>query len=223
MSKKGKLIVLEGGDAAGKKTQTKLLLAHARRGTITEFDFPQYDTPVGSRIKRALIGEFGDFLHLHPVLSSALYTIDRATAKGPLEEALKLGDVVCNRYTPSNVAFQAAKLEGDNRWDFVTYLEKLEYDTLGIPTPDLVIFLDVPLNVALTLLEQRGEEQDQHEKDSRYQEKVASVYRTLAAERAPGWAIIDSSRDGMLRAPEEIHSEIWKLYQTLLATSPGHL
>ncbi len=218
MPQRGKLIVLEGGDAVGKSTQTDLLLAHARRGTITKFDFPQYNTPVGSRIKRALMGEFGDFLHLHPFLSSALYTIDRATAKGALEEALKLGDVLCNRFTPSNVAFQAAKLDGDDRWDFVSYLEKLEYDTLGIPAPDLVIFLDVPLDVALMLLEQRGEVQDQHEKDSRYQDQVASVYRTLASERAPRWAIINCSRDGMLRAPEEIHSEIWKLYQALLAT-----
>jgi dTMP kinase len=137
------------------------------------------------------------------------------SAREDLRKALLEGDVICNRYTPSNVAFQAAKLEGDERWNFVRYLEHQEYEILGVPKPDLVIFLDVPLSIALEQLRKRGGEQDQHERNVHYQEEVASVYRQLSVERHPEWVLIECARGNLMRSPEEIHQNVWREYMRL--------
>jgi dTMP kinase len=212
---RGKLVVLEGGDAAGKSTQTKLLMARVEEGSTKVFNFPRYHLPVGKIIRKALIGDFGDFRNLNPYLSSMPYTLDRISARAEMETALSQADVICNRYTPSNVAFQAAKFDRAERKEFIEFLEKLEYEEFCIPEPDLVIFLDVPLDIALRQLESRGEEKDQHEMDIRYQEEVASVYRQLSKERNPRWVLIHCAHGGIMRTPEEIHEDVWREYQKI--------
>jgi len=204
---RGNFIVLEGGDAAGKKTQTHLLLEHLSSRTVKKFDFPRYERIIGRNIGRALKGDFGDFLHLHPMLASMLYTLDRVAAKASLELALTQGDVICNRYTPSNVAYQAAKLEGEAREVFIRELEDIEYKELGLPRPTQVLYLDVPPDFSAELLRERGPK-DQHEADIDYQRRVASVYHELALSRAD-WVIISCVEEGNLLSPAVIHERVW--------------
>ncbi|MCX6739054.1 MAG: thymidylate kinase [Candidatus Parcubacteria bacterium] len=214
---KNKLIVLEGGDGSGKATQSKLLLSFLEKsGTVSYFDFPQYrKTVFGDLTGRCLAGDFGDFVHMSPYLSSLPYMLDRACAKEAIISALEKGNVVCNRYTTSNIGFQAGKLQGKEREDMINFLEKGEYEELGLPRPDVVIYLDVPRDVASALVlkkEKRdylGEEgiKDQHEKDMPYQEKVAEVYRSLSEERE-NWHIVSCSENGMILSPETIREKI---------------
>ena len=111
-NKKNLLIVLEGGDGSGKATQSKLLLEYLKKsGRVSYFDFPQYGENVfGTLTGKCLSGDFGDFLHMSPYLSSLPYILDRACAKDKIISALRRGHVVCNRYTPSNIGFQSAKI-----------------------------------------------------------------------------------------------------------------
>jgi dTMP kinase len=217
MANKGLLIVLEGGDGSGKATQSKLLVEFLKKsGRVSYFDFPQYGKTVfGTLTGKCLAGEFGDFLHMSPYLSSLPYMLDRAVAKDKIITALKKGHVVCNRYAPSNIGFQAAKLAGKEREDLIHFLEQGEYEEIGLPRPDIVFYLDVPRMVASHLVlqkEQRGylgekKKKDQHEKDLTYQEKVSEVYRSLA-KRRKGWHIISCARNGHILPPETIHKKL---------------
>jgi len=214
---KNKLIVIEGGDGSGKETQSKLLLKYlSKKGKVGYFDFPQYNKTVfGKLTGKCLAGDFGDFLHMSPYLSSLPYILDRATAKDDIISALKKGNVVCNRYTPSNIGFQAAKLEGKERTQFIKFLEQGEYEEIGLPRPDVVLYLDVSRDVASELVLKKkkrdylGEkgEKDQHEKDLSYQEKVAEAYRSIAKIRK-NWHIISCAKNGNILPVEFIHEKI---------------
>ncbi len=207
----GKLIVLEGGDGSGKATQAKLLtIALARRAPTNFFTFPRYTkSAFGDLIRRSLDGEFGNFLKLSPYLASLPYTLDRVRAKYLLLEMLKDGHVVCDRYTPSNLAYQAAKLPLAARPKFVNFLEQGEYGELGLPKPDLVIYLHVPALVAAKLIVARAKP-DQHEANLAYQAAVIEMYLTLAKSRK-NWHIVRCVKNGKLRSRAEIHKEVFSI------------
>jgi dTMP kinase len=218
LMKKNLLIVLEGGDGSGKATQSKLLLEYLKKtGKASYFDFPQYGQNVfGTLVGKCLKGDFGDFLHMSPYLSSLPYILDRACAKDKIISALKRGHVVCNRYTPSNIGFQSAKIsDKKEREDLIKFLEQGEYEELGLPRPDVVLYLDVPRDVASALVlekEQRAylgakKAKDQHENDLTFQEKVSEVYKTLAKERK-GWHLVFCARNGHILPVEVIHNKI---------------
>jgi dTMP kinase len=218
--KRNTLIVIEGGDAAGKKTQSNLLvrrfswLKKIDDVSVEKFDFPRYDSPTGRIIGRALKGSYGDFRHLHPHLASAIYTVDRAAAKPQLEKCLAEGVVICDRYTPSNIAFQSAKLDQSEREEFIRELEEIEYEDVGLPRPTVVVFLDVPVEISKKLAKERGE-LDQHESDIEYQEQVAQVYRDLSSRRSD-WIVVKCVEDGVILSPEKIHERVIKAVEPFL-------
>lgn len=218
------LIVIEGGDGAGKGTQAKKLIEalQKRRVAVSLQDFPRYDQLFGGLCGRALKGEFGDFKALHPYIASALYTLDRVAARDELTRTLGERILISNRYTPSNVAYQAAKLEGDAKAEFIQYLEHAEYEVLGLPKPDLVIYLYVPVEVAQGLIEKKevreymgGEKgaKDQYEADVGYQKRVVDTYLELSVNR-PDWKIVKCTKEGVMRTPEDIHEEVMRIIDT---------
>lgn len=226
--KKGKLIVLEGGDGSGKTVQAKLL--HERlSGRAQVFEFPRYYTSrAGKLVGECLAGEHGDFLKLGPYLASLPYTIDRAGAKKMLGKALEKGNVICNRYTPSNLAHQGAKISDMRaRGAFIDFLEALEYEELELPRPDIVIYLYVPVAIAAKLgenkekrayLKNSGEIRDQHERDLAYQENVAKAYMGIAKDR-DDWHIVRCVEDGdVLLSPRVIHELVWKIVSPRLSS-----
>ena len=214
---KGKLIVLEGGDGAGKGTQTELLMSalRAKGVRVSVFDFPQYNlSNFGKLCGRALTGEFGDFVKLSPYLASLPYTLDRVAAREKLRDALARGIVVCNRYTPSNIAYQAAKLSGAAREKFVRFLEDAEYRELLLPSPTLVLYLYVPVRIAHALVAEKTVREylgrargarDQHEKSRAYQEGVVKTYLWLAKRNPNTWKVIPCAPRGKILPREDIH------------------
>jgi dTMP kinase len=204
----GRLIVVEGGDASGKRTQVKLLIDALESAGVrsAHFTFPRYESPIGRVIGRALKGAYGDFRALHPHLASALYTVDRAAAAPRMRELLADAVVVCDRYTPSNIAYQAAKLPIDERQQFIAELEEIEYEDIGLPKPDFVLYLDVPVDLARTLALSRGA-LDQHEADLAYQEEVARVYRGLISVREQ-WELVPCAHGDSMRSREDIHRDV---------------
>jgi dTMP kinase len=228
VARKGKLIVLEGGDGSGKGTQTRLLIdALAKAGVnLQEFDFPRYEgSSFGKLCGEALKGLHGDFRNMSPYISSLPYVLDRVSAKNTLEQALEKGTVICNRYTPSNIAYQSAKLSGKEKQDFIKFIEDAEYKELGLPKPDLVIYLYVPIEMSQKLIGKKkarsylGKQgsRDQHEQDVAYLVRAVQTYLELAEKyKRQNWHVVDCLEKGVMLSRDEIHRKIFGIVQKYL-------
>ena len=82
------------------------------------------------------------------------------------------GLILTDRYTTSNAVHQAVKCPPQERGDFLRWLDDFEHTKLGLPRPDLVLYLDMPTDRAVTLLRRRESDThthaDIHEVDSSY-------------------------------------------------------
>ncbi|MEK7187019.1 MAG: hypothetical protein AAB690_01770 [Patescibacteria group bacterium] len=214
---KGKLIVIEGGDGSGKATQTQLLVKGlSKKHKVTFFEFPRYkQSQFGKLIRRSLTGEFGDFLNLSPYLSSLPHMLDRVRAKNLMLEALKEGDIVCDRYTPSNLAHQSAKLHKKERAAFISFIEETEYGELGMPTPDIVIYLWVPADISRKLMLKRAKREksklDSYEDRTEYQSKVIDMYLKLAKQRSNWFVVKCVDSRGKLLSKNTIHKMVFQI------------
>ncbi|PIU36368.1 thymidylate kinase [Candidatus Roizmanbacteria bacterium CG_4_8_14_3_um_filter_34_9] len=204
----GKLIVIEGIDGSGKLTQLHLLLDYLDRNKIkhSSFDFPQYKkTFFGDFAGRFLKGEFGHFSRINPYLASFPYAADRWQVKEKLWQAIDQDQfVICNRYTPSSI-YQAVKVKPIERQKFLDWVETLEYEVFGIPRPNLVIFLYVPLTFAQTLIAKKTK--DQYEKNFSYLKKVENMYLDTVKINK-NWVKIDCIENNKIISPEIIHRRI---------------
>lgn len=145
-----KFIVFEGVDGAGKGTQIAML-EKRMRGSARRFSIlssPRYETPTGKLVRRALTGEFGDFVGLNAYLSAQPYLLDFAAGREVTLDALKKGTVISDRYVSSTLAYHAAKLPPEERKAFIALIEELMYRVFKLPKPDLVLYFDVPVDQA---------------------------------------------------------------------------
>ncbi len=219
---KGKLLVMEGLDGCGKQTQTALLkekLIQKGYNVIT-ITFPDYDSDASIPVRMYLNGEFGDKAsEVSPYMASTFYAVDRiASYKKHWEKALADGAVViADRYTTSNMLHQATKLDGDAREEYLNWLTDLEFNRLGLPVPDGVIYLDMPQEVSKKLRNQREDKfqgNDIHEKDRAYLEKCASAAKELADKY--NWRIVNCVEGDCLRTIEDINNEVVNLAEAWL-------
>ena len=225
MDKRGILIDIEGGDGAGKATQTKMLAERlkAEGHEVVTFSFPRYyESNSGKLIGELLAGKHGDFMSVPPYISALPYAMDRGTARDAIQEALAKGaTVICDRYTSSNLAHQSAKLPKDEQGSLVEFIENLEYGDLRLPRPDVVMYLSVPTDVSVELVSKKeareytgGEKRDQAERNMAHQDRTRSAYLRLAEEK--GWRIVECAPAGSLRAPEDIHEEVSRIVHEAL-------
>ena len=213
----GKLIVIEGTDGSGKSTQFRLLTdrLESEQVKFQKLVFPQYSEPSSALIRMYLGGEFGKSpSDVNAYAASAFYSVDRYASYRKVwgkwyEEG---GLVVSDRYTTSNAVHQASKEPEDKREDFLNWLYDFEYDKLGLPQPDLVIYLDVPTDFTEKMLRHRETEThtqaDIHEQDMQYLATCRRMGR--AAAEHYGWTVIRCVRDGVMRSMEDIHEEIYR-------------
>lgn len=216
--RKGKLVVIDGGDGSGKGTQTELLTDYLKKQkrAVRMMDFPRYYTSFhGKMVGRFLAGEFGKLEEVNPYLASLAYALDRASAKEEMDEWLaKGGLIICNRYATSSMAHQGARLPREKREEFINWIDELEYKVHKIPREDLVIYLSVPWQIGLELTKKKGERGytkglDIAEKDLKHRQEAEAMYLWLAKKRK-NWFKIDGVVNGQLRAKEDIHREIIK-------------
>ncbi|WP_418725427.1 dTMP kinase [Dysosmobacter sp.] len=215
---RGKLIVLEGTDGSGKATQARLLAQHlAREGrAFREIDFPRYGNPFAEPAKLYLDGALGAHAgDVNAYAASVLFAVDRfASYKEDWGGAYEAGELIlANRYTTSNAVHQASKLPAGEREAYLRWLFDLEYHRMGLPAPDLVIYLDLPTELSEAMLRKRqqatGTHADIHEQDEDYLRACRDNARSIA--RQLGWTVVRCDRDGTVRPPEDIHREIWDL------------
>ncbi len=211
----GKLIVIEGLDGSGKSTQLELL-THKLSDMgkqCRSVSFPDYESDSSALVKMYLAGQFGSRPgDVNAYAASAFYAVDRyASFKSDWGRFYNDGGtVIAGRYTTSNAVHQASKLQPDE-WDpFLTWLYEFEYERLGIPKPDAVIFLDMPPHVSQKLLSNRysGDEgeKDIHERDTEYLERCRAA--ALYTARFSGWQIINCADGDMPRDIEDINKDI---------------
>ena len=221
MAKKGKFIVIEGTDGSGKATQADRLVIYLRgRGhKVHLIDFPRYyDSFHGETISRYLNGEFGDVYDVNPYLASLTYALDRMTAKEELSHWLNSGDdVIANRYTLSNMAFQAVKLPPSQRDEFIDWEEKMEYKVHKIPKEDLIIFLHLPTEYSQRLIRRKPKRaytkktRDIHERNLTYMREVEKQYMALYERYRHIRKINCLDKSNYIRPIEDIHKEIINL------------
>ena len=213
----GKLIVIEGTDGSGKSTQFKRLTERLQQENraFQKLVFPQYAEPSSALIRMYLGGEFGNNpSDVNAYAASTFYAVDRYASYKKVwgtwyEEG---GLVVSDRYTTSNAVHQASKEPAESQADFLKWLYDLEYDKLGLPCPDLVIYLDVPTDFTEAMMRSReaatNTHADIHEKDMDY---LATCRRTgKAAAAFYNWTVINCVKDGQMRSIEDIHEEIYR-------------
>ena len=213
----GKLIVLEGTDGSGKSPQFRLM---AQRLTEEKVEFrrlvfPRYEKESSALIRMYLGGEFGTKpSDVNAYAASAFYAVDRyASNKQDWGQWYENGGLILSdRYTTSNAVHQASKETGESRDTFLKWLYEFEYDKLGLPRPDLTIYLDVPTDFTEKLMRHReqdtGTKADIHEQDTEYLNTCRRTGR--AAAEFYGWTVIDCVKDGQMRSIEDIHEEIYK-------------
>ena len=213
----GKLIVIEGTDGSGKSTQFQLLTQRleSENRTFQRLGFPQYSEPSSALIRMYLGGEFGTHpSDVNAYAASAFYAVDRyASFKKVWGDWYDNGGlIVSDRYTTSNAVHQASKEPEEKQAEFLKWLYDFEYDKLGLPAPDLVIYLDVPTDFTEAMMRRREQEThtsaDIHEQDTQY---LATCRRTgKAAAEYYGWTVIQCVRDGKMRSIKDIHEEIYR-------------
>ena len=213
----GKLIVIEGTDGSGKSTQFRLLTQRLTQEQVAVLKllFPQYAEPSSALIRMYLSGEFGSRpSDVGAYAASAFYAVDRYASYKKVwgDWYEKGGLVVSDRYTTSNAVHQSSKEPPEKREEFLHWLYDFEYNKLGLPRPDLTIYLDVPTDFTEKMLRSReaatGSHADIHEQDMTYLATCREMGRAAAGYY--GWTMISCVKNGKMRTIENIHEEIYR-------------
>lgn len=209
------LYVIDGLDGSGKATQTKLIAQSFEKmgRDVRTVSFPNYDSEACNPVKMYLRGDFGgDPGCVNAYAASSFYAVDRyASYKIDWEKDYISGvTILCDRYTTSNDIHQMAKLD-PAQWDeFLDWHTDYEYNKLGIPIPDKIIYLDMDPEVSKKLISSRyssdESKRDIHEKDFEYLLSCRNAARYVAKKQ--GWTIIECSKDGKPLPLETIHGMI---------------
>ena len=214
---KGTLIVLEGIDGSGKATQAALLESKLKEigRRVMRISFPDYESQSSALVKMYLAGDFGNNPNdVNPYAASLFYAVDRfASFRMKWKDFYENGGIViADRYVTSNMVHQMTKYDDKAERDaFLSWLSETEYGHLGLPRPDMVFLLDVPLFVSEKLVKARhesGGSMDIHEQHAKYLRHCYEAYQELAERFS--WIEIHCTENHIMRAPEDIHLEMMK-------------
>lgn len=222
----GLLINIEGIDGSGKGTQAAALRARlqARGISVASLAFPRYqDTFFGARCAEFLNGRFGSLTDVQPFFAALLYAGDRLESRELLHTTIAQSQaVILDRYVSSNLAHQGSKLHGAERTELLNWIEHVEYNLYGLPRPDLVILLDLPVEQAQQLVSRKGARDytsqlaDLQEADAAHLACTREAYLELA-QRDSAWRVISCVQGNELKSIEQISEEIDGLVNPLLS------
>ncbi len=218
-----RLIVLEGLDGSGKSTQAAALKARLdEKGvSVRQIKLPDYEDPSSTLVRMYLDGAFGNKPEdVNVYAASSFYAVDRYASfvRHWREDYLAGRLILADRYTTSNAVHQTVKLP-ESEWEaYLRWLADYEYEKLGIPKPNAVLFLDMPVEVSQKLLSARygGEEtkKDVHEANVAYLHACRRA-GLFAAEKL-GWRVIPCAKDGEPLPVPEIAEQIFSAVSEVL-------
>lgn len=191
------IIVIEGSDQAGKKTQSELLANTLKKNKIKTkiFSFPDYTTPVGKEIYKFLHGK----RKFPPQVIHCLLAANRWERLDQIKKAHSENSVlIMNRYYQSNLVYGVANGLS------LKWLENLDAD---LPKADLVVVLDVSQHESFS---RKKINRDKFERNTYFLNKISKTYRQLA--KKFGWQIIDATK-----TKEEVHESIMNILSKKLA------
>ena len=186
------IIVFEGGDQAGKKTQSALLQRKLKSAKIkaTVFSFPDYSTPIGKEISKYLHGK----RKFPPQVIHCLLAANRWEKLDEIKKAQQKNSIVImNRYSESNLVYglvNGLKLD---------WLESLDH---GLPKSDLVIILDVSQTESFS---RKRSNRDRFERNKDFSNKISTTYRKMAVKNK--WKIVDATK-----SKQDVHDDIMKIF-----------
>ena len=186
------IIVIEGGDQAGKRTQTAMLSKALKKMKIKTktFSFPDYTTPIGKEIRKYLDGK----RNFPPQTIHCLLAANRWEKLDQIKEAQQNNSVIImNRYYQSNLVYGLANGMKE-KW-----LENLD---AGLPKPDIILLLDVTQTDSFS---RKKTNRDKFEKNIDFSQKISKLYQTTAKKKR--WKIIDASKP-----KKQVHQEILKVF-----------
>ena len=178
------IIAIEGIDGAGKTT----LLATLREQLHAEvIAFPRYETSIHAQlVRRALYQQMGDLTDSVYAMAT-LFALDRHEARELLHP-----------FVASNAAYSWARTGDETIIDWVA---ELEFNTLGVPRPDLQVFLNTTPDVAGQRAINREKldrdrARDSYESDRALQQRTADAYGQLVAQnwQSP-WLVVEPEAD----------------------------
>lgn len=222
----GKIIVIEGTDASGKETQTKLLYERIKKiySKTIKISFPDYKSPACEPVKMYLSGKFGmDASKVNPYPISTMYAIDRY-ASFKLNWEKEYNDnfiIITDRYVTSNMIHQASKFEKNKeKEEYLEWLTDLEYNKNKIPEPDIVVFLKMPIEKSKELMENRKnkinnlEKKDIHEINENYLKK--SYENAITISKKYNWHEIECVKNNVIKSIEKINDEIFSKIEKII-------
>lgn len=215
---KGTIISIEGTDGAGKHTQQQLLLEELNKKGYKTFAqaFPNYESDSAGPVKMYLSGAFGNQADcLDAYEASTLFATDRlCTYKTAIKPHYENGEIILlDRYVQSNFIHQCSKIYDENEQQkYLDWVQEFEFNTLHLPRPDVVFFIEMPVEKSLELARARqeyktGEQKDIHEEDTEYMRHSYETGMKLA--KKLGWNLVHClDSEGNLKTIETIHNEI---------------
>ena len=213
----GKFIAIDGLDGSGKGTQSDILVERLRQEgkRVRVLSFPVYENDSSIFVRMYLEGKLGSKpSDTNAYAASMFFATDRYVSyrtdwKKDIEDPDTI--VVANRYTTANAVHQLSKLPKEEWEGFLSWLWDFEFDKLGLPKPDLVLYLELPPVISLSLVKNRsdttGQKMDIHELDTEYMDKCYEA--ALYSCHSLGWRQIKCYEGDKIRTRESIADEIF--------------
>ncbi|MBO5261488.1 MAG: deoxynucleoside kinase [Clostridia bacterium] len=214
----GKFIAIDGLDGSGKGTQSELLVQRLKKEgkRVRVLSFPVYENDSSLFVRMYLEGKLGSKpSDTNAYAASMFFGADRYVSyrqdwKKDIEDPDTI--VVANRYTTANAVHQLSKLPKEEWESFLAWLWDFEFEKLGLPEPDLVLYLELPPKLSLSLVKSRsgetGQKMDIHELDTEYMDKCYEA--ALYSCKKLGWRQIKCYNGDEIRTREDIAEEIYK-------------
>ena len=215
----GKLFVIDGTDGSGKQTQFQQLQESLTKDGINYkvVSFPNYDSPSSALVQMYLSGEFGENAkEISPYIASTFYAADRyATFQTGYKKYYEDGGIIlADRYTTANMVHQAGKIKDEKeREKFLNWLWDFEFNLYGLPVPNEVFFLNMPVEKSIELMKDREnkfthqEKKDIHERDVNH---LKDAYEAACdVSKKYNWYEIKCVKNNEIRTIEDIHQEIY--------------
>lgn len=225
---KGTIIVIEGTDGSGKKTQTNLLADNLKKAGVNVLihSFPSYESLSSGPVKLYLGGDLGETANsVSAKQASVLFATDRIATFLDTKNNLKThyengGVIIFDRYVYSNMIHQACKIKDTEKIDeFISWLCKLEFEDLSLPQANLIFFLDMPVAFSKKLANQRqelkaGTKTDIHETDANHLTDAYSTAKYVATKY--GWTQISCVEKDQIKTPQQIATEIYNITKNFI-------
>ena len=216
----GKLIVIEGLDGSGKKTQSKILSQNLNNNFYGSkcISFPDYNQDSSALVKMYLNSEFGSNpSDVNAYAASSFYAVDRfASYKKTWQKDYQAGKIIiADRYTTSNAIYQLTKICKSDWDNYLSWLYEYEYKKLELPIPNKVIYLKIPIDQSQKLIENRyhGDvsKKDLHENNINFLKKCQDTAKYVSEKY--DWHVIDCFSDGEIKNKTEISKQILDIVQ----------